>query len=97
MFRPIDVRAEKNYQLWLRYDDGSEGRVDLSDLAGHGVFNAWSDPAVFEAVQISKSDAIEWPGGLDLCGDALYMRLTGKSPEEVLPKLRTAGASLLIP
>jgi len=91
MCRPIEVKAEKGYQLWLRYKDGSEGTVDLSDLAGRGVFKAWSDPAVFEAAQISESGAIEWPGGLDLCGDALYMRLTGKSPGEVFPKLRTAG------
>jgi hypothetical protein len=91
MVKPVEVRAEEDYRLWLRYEDGSEGTVDLSDLAGRGVLATWTDPTVFEAVQISESGAIEWPGGLDLCGDALYMRLTGKSPEEVFPTLRAEG------
>lgn len=91
MVRPVEVRAEERYRIWLRYEDGSEGTVDLSDLAGRGVFQVWDDRDVFEAVRISDRGAIEWPGGLDLCGDAVYMRLTGKSPEEVFPRLRSAG------
>jgi hypothetical protein len=89
--RPVEASAEEEYRLWLRYDDGTEGTVDLSDLAGRGVFAAWNDRSVFEDVRISESGAVEWPGGLDLCGDALYMRLTGKAPEEVFPRLRAAG------
>ena len=57
--------------------------MDLSDLAGRGVFEAWEDPAFFDAVRISESGALEWPGGVDICGDAVYLRLTGKAPEEV--------------
>ncbi len=34
--RPIEVRALAPYRIWLRYDDGIEGEVDLSDLAGDG-------------------------------------------------------------
>jgi hypothetical protein len=91
LIRPVAVRPEEAYRLWLRYEDGAEGTVDLSDLAGRGVFAAWEDRSVFEAVRISESGAVEWPGNLDLCGDALYMRLTGKSPDEVFPALRAAG------
>ena len=50
--------------------------VDLSDLAGRGVFVAWEDPAVFSQVKLGSHGAIEWPGDLDLCPDALYLRLT---------------------
>jgi hypothetical protein len=42
---------------------------------------------------VTDRGALEWPGGLDLCGDALYLRLTGKGPEEVFPGLRAAGVN----
>lgn len=88
--RVVDVRPESGYRLWLRYQDGAEGMVDLSHLAGRGVFKAWEKPGAFEAVRITDSGALEWPGDIDLCSDALYMRLTGRSPEEVFPRLRAA-------
>jgi hypothetical protein len=55
--------------------------VDLSDFAGRGVFEAWNDPKVFRAVRLSDNGALERPGGIDLCGDSLYMRVTGKAPD----------------
>ena len=45
MPKPVQVKALANYRVWLRYDDGAEGTVDLSDLAGRGVFKAWDDAA----------------------------------------------------
>ena len=90
MLRPVEVKPEVGFRVWLRYEDGTEGVVDLSDLAGRGVFEAWEDPAFFDAVRISESGALEWPGGVDICGDAVYLRLTGKAPEEVFENLRPA-------
>lgn len=92
MLRPVEVRVLDNHCLWLRYDDGVEGTVDLSDLVGRGVFAAWTDRHVFEAVQITDSGALEWPDGIDLCADALYLRVTGKTPEEIFSKLKTTHA-----
>lgn len=83
------VRPLPGYRLWLRYSDGVEGEVDLSHLAGRGVFAAWNEPGVFERVQIAPDGAIAWSDQLDLCADALYLQLTGKAPEEVFPGLRT--------
>ena len=37
MARPVAVQALPHFRLWLRYDDGIEGEIDLSDLAGRGV------------------------------------------------------------
>jgi len=91
MMRLVEARPRGGYQVWLRYDDGAEGVVDLSDLGGHGVFRAWSDRRVFEALRVTESGALEWPGGLDLCGDALHLRLTGKPVEEVFPRLQALG------
>lgn len=90
MPRPTQVRAGQNYRLWLRYDDGTEGEVDLSSLAGRGVFKAWQDAAVFESVKLGPYGEITWGDELDLCPDAIYMRLTGRTPAQVFPSLRKA-------
>ena len=93
MFRPIAVRVLPDYKLWIRYSDGAEGEVDLSDLAGKGVFRLWDDYKVFERAHIGAHGEITWNDEIDLCPDALYMRLTGKRPEEVFPSLREVGAN----
>ena len=90
--RPVEVKASKNFRIWLRYDDGTEGEVDLSDVAGRGVFAAWNDAAFFNSVRLGSHGAIEWGENLDICPDAMYLRLTGKSPEEVFPALKSVHA-----
>ena len=50
MIRPIAVEPREGYRVWLRYPDGAKGEVDLSHLAGRGVFKAWDDRACFETV-----------------------------------------------
>ena len=79
MNRPTQVEARAGFSLWIKYADGAAGEIDLSDLAGRGVFRAWDDRAFFASVRISKNGAIVWGRRIDLCPDALYMRLTGKA------------------
>jgi len=68
------------YRVWLRFADGVEGTVDLSELKGQGVFSAWQDEKIFLAVSVdAESHALAWPGGIDLCPDSLYAELTGKT------------------
>jgi hypothetical protein len=88
MARPIEVKALANFRIWLRYNDNTQGEVDLSDLSGRGVFKAWDDAEFFRSVRLGSHGAIEWGGQIDLCPDAMYLRLTGKSPDEIFPILR---------
>lgn len=85
---PIQVRALDNYRLWVRYSDGIEGTVDLSDLVGKGVFATWKDYQEFQKVHIGPSGEIAWSEEIDICPDAIYLKITGKKPEELFPKLR---------
>ena len=83
--RPTMVVPQEDYHIWLRYSDGVEGEVDLSNLAGSGVFSAWDDRAVFESARVDSSGAVVWDEGIELCGDALYMQLTGAFSEDRVP------------
>ena len=44
MIRPIEVEPRDGFRIWLRYSDGATGEVDLSDVAGRGVFETWNEP-----------------------------------------------------
>ena len=85
MPKPTAVKALSNYRLWLRHDDGTEGAVDLSGLAGRGVFVACNNAAFFDSVRLGSHGAIEWRTDIDRCPDAMYPRLRRKSPEERFP------------
>ena len=78
--RPIEVRPLASLRIWLRFDDGREGTIELSHLAGRGMFRAWDQPVIFERALISpESGMVTWPGKLDLDPDVLYSQLTGKA------------------
>ena len=84
MLHPIEVEAREPYRIWLRFSDGVSGEIDLSDVAGMGVFQAWDEPGFFEKVHLDEYGAVAWNEQIDLCSESLYLELTGKS-WEVLP------------
>ena len=92
MVRLIAAKPLPKYTLWLQYEDGVKGEVDLSHLVGKGVFAAWKDHRAFEQVRIGDSGELLWGDTLDLCPDAMYLRLTGKSPEQLFPVLQRVDA-----
>ena len=79
--QPSAVKALSSHRIWLRYNDRTEGDIDLSNLAGHGVCEPRNDAALFNAVHRGSHGASEWSSDVDLCPDAMYVRLTGKSVE----------------
>ena len=75
--RLVEVEARPKFRLWVKFADGVEGEVDLSDVAGRGVFTRWTDtPEEFAQVVIDEvSGAPHWPGDLDVAPDRLYAEL----------------------
>ena len=88
MKRISKVKVLSGYRLELEFDDGVSGKVGLSDSVGNGVFAVWRDPLVFEQVRIGSSGELVWGEQIDLCPDALYLKVTGKKPEDIFPALR---------
>ncbi len=85
--RPVKVEAREGYRIWLEYSDGVSGEVDLSHLAGYDAFKIWQDRECFESVYLDCGD-IAWSDEAGLCHNALYMQITGKAVEELLPALQ---------
>jgi len=83
-----EAKVLQGYCLQLVFDDGVRGVVDLSGLVGKGIFAIWRDRRIFEQVRIGSFGELTWGDQIDLCPDALYLKATGKKPEEVFPALR---------
>ena len=81
---PVDVvecRAVVGHRLWLRFDDGSSGEVDVAELVPfRGVFADLVDPEAFAKVRVDGDlGTVVWPSGADLDPDVLHARITGRS------------------
>ena len=87
----VEVVAGRGYRIGVRFDDGVSGEIDLSHLvAMGGVFKAWEYRKFFEGVYLADYGVPAWGDGddvIDLDALQLYMDLTGKTVEELLPGL----------
>ncbi|MDW8470016.1 MAG: DUF2442 domain-containing protein [Burkholderiales bacterium] len=73
-------RAEEDYKLWIRFDDGLEGSVYLGDLLEIGAFKLWLDVREFEKVRVDPETAtVTWEGGIRLDPDVLYQDLVART------------------
>lgn len=63
----VACQPKPNYHVWIRFDDGLEGEVDLNHLVGKGVFKAWNSIEFFNSVRVDpKTDTISWGEDIDL-------------------------------
>jgi len=75
-----ELRAEENYTLWLKFDDGVEGRVYLADLVNTSTFGALSSIERFARVAIDPiANVITWEGGINIDPEALYRDIMSNS------------------
>ncbi len=88
MHKITEVKVLEDYRLELTFADGTQGTVDLSHLAGKGVFTLWNAYDTFREVRIGSSGELVWGEQIDLCPDALYLQATGKKPEDIFPNLK---------
>src|SRR4051812_7962448 len=73
MHRITACKAEEDYKLWLRFEDGLEGSVFLGNLLEIGAFKLWRDVREFEKVSVDPESAtVTWEGGIRLDNDILY-------------------------
>ena len=67
----VSVKPEPNYCLFVRFEDGLSGRVQLREEDLTGVLAPLRDTRFFEQAFIDYG-AVAWPGEIDLAPDAMY-------------------------
>ena len=75
-----ECRAEDNYTLWLRFNDGMEGHVYLGDLVHTKYFRMLCDIDTFNRVGVDPvENTVTWEGGIKLDPEVLYRDLASKA------------------
>jgi Protein of unknown function (DUF2442) len=73
MIRVTDVKLVRDFVVWVRFNDGSEGEVDLSGELDGPVFEPLKDPKVFAQVRLDPDvHTLVWPNGADLAPEFLH-------------------------
>ena len=89
-------KAEDDYKLWLRFDDGLEGGVFLGNLLEIGAFQLWRDVREFEKVSVDPETAtVTWEGGIRLDSDILYHDVQGE-PDSAVPTATSAAGGWIV-
>ncbi len=85
MFTPriLEALPLDGYRIRLKFADGIAGEVDLSHLAGKGVFALWNDYRIFREFSVENGRSLLWSDEIDIDADSLYLKLTDKKPEEL--------------
>jgi hypothetical protein len=69
------VTALSGYRLYVEFQDGTSGEIDMRDRLFGPVFEPLKDENEFQKVSVDEFGAVIWPCGADLAPDALYQRL----------------------
>ena len=76
----LHVTAAKylgDYRVWLAFDNGAEGEVDLYERLHGPMFEPLRDKTLFSQVAFDpEADTIVWPNGADLAPEYLHDLVT---------------------
>jgi hypothetical protein len=74
--RVIDARHIDKYTIWIKFNDGSEGEVDLKDELWGPVFEPLKDINQFRKFSVHPDlHTITWENGADFSPEFLHSAL----------------------
>ena len=74
--RVIDAKYIKDYTLYLRFSDGSDGEVDLEQELEGEIFEPLRDISYFKNFTVNHElHTVVWPNGADIAPEFLYEKL----------------------
>ncbi len=93
----VELEVCEPFQIWVRFDDGVAGVVDLSDSAAvGGIFTRWSDEGFWHSAHIvAATGAVAWGDGseIDVCPLSLYLDVTSQTFEELQAEAATTSVA----
>ena len=92
----VEVKTLPGYRIWVEFNDGVSGELDLSEYVGKAVFKAWDEPGYFEKARVTSYGTVAWDDDLEFCTESMYMDITGKSWEELPRHVSSSDMSELV-
>jgi Protein of unknown function (DUF2442) len=73
ILRVTEAKLIRDFTVWVRFNDGSEGEVDLSGELDGPVFEPLREPRVFAQFRLDPDlHTLVWPNGADLAPEFLH-------------------------
>ena len=69
----VEARPLGDHRVWLRFDDGLAGEVDLADALVGPIFEPLADPNYFASFAVDTT--LTWPNGADFALEFLHERV----------------------
>jgi hypothetical protein len=74
--RVVAARHVKDYLVWVKFSDGTEGEIDLEDELWGEVFEPLKHVEEFKRLRADPElHTIVWPNGADFAPEFLYQKL----------------------
>ena len=87
----VEARYTAGYRVWLRFEDGVEGEVDLEKELWGEVFEPLKDRPTFANFRLDEElDTLVWPNGADFAPEFLYRQLRPNYALKATPKIGAA-------
>ena len=73
----VEGRHIAGYTIWLRFSDGAEGEIDLTEVLHGPIFEPLKNPEVFrEFIVHPELRTLVWPNGADFAPEFLRSSLS---------------------
>ncbi|MBC7383081.1 MAG: DUF2442 domain-containing protein [Bacteroidia bacterium] len=71
--------ALPDYKLFLEFEDGIKGEVDLSNFKSKAVFNYWNKVDNFLKVYVTDHGSIAWSDDIEIDSINCYLKITNQT------------------
>jgi len=78
-----ETRYLRDFIVWLKFEDGTEGEIDLSSELCGPIFEPLKESDYFGKVSVAEYGTISWPNGADIAPEFLYERIRPAINESV--------------
>ncbi len=67
----INFKVLENYQIWVKFDDNTDGVIKMKPYLNSGIGIELQNIEIFKSVVIEPGGGLTWQNGFDMCPDAL--------------------------
>lgn len=81
MNRVVEIKILENYMVWIKFEDGFSGEINLKPFLGKGITKDLLKEDKFKTLNIEDGGGIAFYNGYDFCPN--YLRILADNKEKV--------------